>query len=360
MQIKLTKSNTQFIKGIGIILIVFHNFFHHINPRIGENEYKFSFKIFKKFIHYLNIDSINFIQFISSYFGHYGVQLFIFCSGYGLTILYTHKKIDYKHFIIKRILKLYPAFTIAIILLLIYQYGIIGYPFSIRTVGSIIIRYTMISNFIPGKIFTLSGPYWFYSMIIQLYLIFPYLIKQNTKKLALIFTISYLIILTTNDFFSNLNFSLYYNFLGNLPVFILGILIAQNKFYEISLWKWIIALFIFALGQINVYIWCFSQILFIIISIPLLLKFNTILQNTKFNQFIVYTGKMSMYLFAIHGFLRKPWVRLSNESELDYLTYVYFVFFLISTYLMSTLLKKLEEILIQIIKAYYPIIKQYF
>ncbi len=40
-----SKQQTTILKGLGILLIVFHNFFHNLTPVIGENEFSFSANI---------------------------------------------------------------------------------------------------------------------------------------------------------------------------------------------------------------------------------------------------------------------------------------------------------------------------
>jgi len=361
LKIKLEKNHTQFIKGIGILLIIFHNYFHVLQPKIGENEYSYSHEIFMKFVHYLYADFANVIQYLSTYFGHYGVQLFIFCSGYGLTVLYQKKEVNYKKYISKRLLKLYPVFTISIIILLVYRHGILGYPFTYRTIGSVVIRYTLIANLIPGKIFSLNGPFWFYSMIVQLYLLFPFLIslvkKNKASYLWYILIISYIIILTTNSFFTSIHLNLYFNFIGNLPVFILGILFAKNNYFRISIILWVVSLLLFIGGQLNHYLWHFSQITFIIVFLPILLGLYNFFKRSKLHNFLLYTGGLSMYLFAVHGYMRIPWVTLSDEAPKNYMNYIYFILFIIIVYTLSILTKKIEEFFIKKLKEKYNYIK---
>ena len=87
--------------------------------------------------------------------------------------MYGDRDFSYRDFITRRLIKLYPVFTIALLLLLFYQFILLGVPFALKTLGLFAIRYTLLANFIPGKAFTLCGPHWFYSMIVQLYLLFP-------------------------------------------------------------------------------------------------------------------------------------------------------------------------------------------
>src|SRR5690606_878218 len=90
-----SKNDTNIIKGLGILMIMFHNFFHLIKPMIGENEFEFSADNFKRFIHFTSSDPFNLFRFASSYLGHYGVQLFIFISSYGLFLGYRNKNIQW-------------------------------------------------------------------------------------------------------------------------------------------------------------------------------------------------------------------------------------------------------------------------
>lgn len=349
---KISKTETLYLKGIGILLIVCHNFLHWVKPMIGENEFSYSREVYNTFLSAMTLDFGNIIKHLFSYFGHYGVQLFIFCSGYGLTVAYGHKQLSLVPFMKKRILKLYPVFTLAILGLLVYTYVIFGRDFSMQTVTDLLLRYTLLANWIPGKIFVVSGPYWFYAMIIQLYVCFFFLVKLHHRYrygLVAVMLLSYVIIITTNDFFVAQKLSLYYNFLGNLPVFVFGMLLAYNKdkTYNFRYKAMVLPLIvIFILGQYFEFFWNFSQLAFILIIVPLLLKLSRLSQG-KMYAFIVYTGGLAMYMFALNGFLRSPWVYQINKYESDVFIYVFALVFLIIVYVASEVLKRVEQSLVK-------------
>ena len=99
----LSLLDTRFFKGIAILMILFHNFFHWLPPKIGENEQDFDLLRFRT---YLNIcfDSPELIiQATFSFFGHFGVSIFLFLSAYGLTKKYFNIQLDYFNFLKKRI-----------------------------------------------------------------------------------------------------------------------------------------------------------------------------------------------------------------------------------------------------------------
>jgi peptidoglycan/LPS O-acetylase OafA/YrhL len=344
MTLEISKKNTSLLKGVGILLVVFHNFFHWVKPSCGENEFSFAKQNFDNFIS--NINFINALSYLFSYFGHYGVQIFIFLSGYGLTVRYGSKTIRYKSFIKRRLLKIYPTFTIAIIILLIYQNILLDFEYSVRTLASVFIRYTLIANWIPGKIFTLSGPFWFYSMIIQLYFIFPLFVKLHRKnKYALnaFLLISLLFTICTNPFFSSIDLSLYYNFLGNVPVFILGMIFAFNKNLILNKWSTLLFGALFTFGQFYEFSWYFSQISFVMITLHLILKFNLNFKKSFVSKFLILSGHLSMYIFAINGFMRKPWIDFANTATIKTDIYIYALIHIILVYVLAYLIKHMEK-----------------
>lgn len=84
----LTKTECSALRGIAILGIVMHNFLHWLRPMVKENEYQF---------HQNNVDGIMGVLSrldwdiplqLFSFFGHYGVPVFLFLSGYGLVKKY--------------------------------------------------------------------------------------------------------------------------------------------------------------------------------------------------------------------------------------------------------------------------------
>jgi len=355
MNFKINKEDTLLIKGIGILLIIFHNYFHVCLPFDFFNEFEFSPVNWICFLNTIKTGPEKVIPLISAYFGHYGVHFFIFISGYGLTLKFSKSQFIFKNFIFQRLIKLYPAFIIAVIMLLIYQYILFDFNFTYRTVVSIFIRVFQVANFIPGKAFALSGTYWFYSLIIQLYLVFPFLLflsKKNPILLWIVLFITYLFILFTNNFFSSIKLSLYYNFVGNLPVFILGIVFGLNINLKLPVWIWIILPIAFIIGQIDEYFWHFTQILFVLFWVPVIIRLGENFKTSKAVKFIKFTGQLSMYLFAVNGFLRYPWTKMTQEKNLIIYSLVYFLSFFIIIYIVAIVVRELEKIILTRLRKY--------
>ncbi|MGB1210949.1 peptidoglycan/LPS O-acetylase OafA/YrhL [Lacinutrix venerupis] len=344
----LSKTDSLVIKGIGILLIISHNFLHWLKPMIGENEFSYNSIYVENFFSSIKSNPINVLQYIIAFLGHYGIYLFIFISGYGLTILYLNTTINYKEFIKKRLAKLYPVFTIALIALFIYNYLIFKQEFNSNDAINFLLRFTLLANLIPKKVFVLNGPFWFYSLIVQLYLLFPFLIsllKKNPRILYIISVIAFIVVFLFNEQLSHINFSLYYNFVGHLPVFIFGIIYAVKGNVISTYLKWmaLTALIIIVLSFYNRYFWYLSGLSVLILFLYLFTYFKKYNFSKKVLNFIIYTGGLSYYLFAVHGFIRKPWVGWANNINSNLINYVYLIVFILCSYCAAIVVKKIEQ-----------------
>ena len=347
-RLHFSKSETNLIKGAGILMIMFHNYFHIIPPITGENEFSFSSRDFDNFISLLVANPFSFIRYIFSYSGHYGVQLFIFFSSYGLYLSYREREIHFLKFLKKRMLKIYPALVIVVLLLLIFITSYeAGFP-EPEKLKSILLKFTLLFNFIPGEALSVSGPLWFFSLIVQLYFVFPFLLfitKKYGENGMLFMALGFVIIsLLFNPFFVRHDLSLYFTFIGQLPVFCLGIYFAARPVIKISNGIIIVALFLFVTGNVNEYLWHFSFAAFTILMlaafiflIPLLERFK------KLNTFLVFTGGFSLFLFAVHGMVRYPFEAIAEKYNDSFITTFLCLIYVGATYLFAGIVRWIES-----------------
>jgi len=350
---KISKEETTFIKGVGIFFIILHNYFHWVPPFIGENEFKFKKAYFLNLLSELEIDYWGIINHLSSYFGHYFVQVFIFLSGYGLAVKFSEENISYKNFFLNRVKKIYPILIICVFVAIFYNHYVRGYNLSPKTLLSVIARFSIIVNWIPERAKMISGPYWFFSMIFQLYLLFPLLVNLKNKATAYLSltVLCYALICLFEPYFVSLDSSLYYNFVGNLPVFLLGIFMREVKNSILfSKMLFFASIVLFIVGQYNLYFWYISQVTFTIFCIPILLQVYRRFKKTKFIACFNFLGIISFYLFVLNGFLRAPWVIFSIDSKNKFMPYLYFLIYLGIIILISLFLKKIDFLIQKRIK----------
>lgn len=343
----LTLDESNLIKGFAILMIIFHNYFHIIPPAPGENQFAFDALHFERFKQLLIADPLSIIRYSFSYFGHYGVQLFIFISGYGLYVSSKNKKITYFRFMKERIRKLYPTLFLILIFLLV---AIPIWEGSINpaTIKSLLLKFTFLFNFIPGEALAVTGPFWFFSLIVQLYLLFPFLLKlvrnYGSETLLIIGAISLFLTIIFNDFFHSLDVSLYFLFIGQLPVFCLGIYFASKPVTRLPNILILAALLIFSLGNSQELFWYFSPVAFTLFMLAFFLHLFPVISNvTWLNSFLLFSGSISLYLFAVHGIARFPFEYISEKYENDFITSFLSIVYLGGVYLLAWMVRRFDQ-----------------
>lgn len=323
---ELTIEDTTFYKGLAILMILFHNFFHWVSPAPGENEMVFKLATIKNYLTSLVILPEYSIQTTFSLLGHYGVQMFIFLSAYGLTKKYMKQdKINYFSFLSWRTIKIYIPFIISLFVWATYVV-FAGWTWGQETtflqlieenLSSIIYKLTLISNFIPGELYAINGPWWFVSLIFQFYIVFPFLLKmaksENGDKYLMFVSIASLLY-SVIIYVSNVPLLIYGTMFPHLPEFALGIYLAKKGAIEIPKKIIYISLAIFILGNFFLPFWFLTDISVLIL---LLVIFQKIRENALnfTNKFILEVGIASMFIFYLNGFMRNPLVNVANYYE---------------------------------------------
>ncbi|HSR74885.1 MAG TPA: acyltransferase family protein [Sulfurovum sp.] len=350
--LNLTTENTLFYKGVAIIMIIMHNYFHLLPPIIGENEQDFNYTRLVTFIESIFNKPEFIFQVTFSFFGHYGVQVFIFLSAYGLTKKYINSKIHYVVFLKKRILKIYPAFMFSIILWAIYTGLNDPINVIINNWESLLYKLLFIANFIPGELYSINGPWWFVSLIVQFYIIFPFVRDFYHKygNLGLL-VLSFASLLLTAHFQPKIGIPLPGTILTHIPEISIGIFLAQQKKFSIKYSTILIIFIIFILSNYYQFFWylSYSSALFLL----LILFQNTLLIcNQTFTKYLLFIGSISMYIFYINGFMRTPWIEFSKQYDLWYLNILFCVVFImiviITSFLMYLFSKKIRVMIGQI------------
>ena len=313
----INKEETNFLKGIAILLIAFHNYFRWITPITGENEFSFSSLNAIRSIIFVRSYPLEFFHVFFNFLGHYGVQAFIVISAYGLTLSYRNTQPRYGKFILHRIDKLYPSFLLAAVFFFVFQIIFTGSLITFQTLGDLGIQLSLFSNFIPGKALALCGPWWFYSFIFQFYLAFPLIIwfysKAGTKALLGLMIIGYLFSWLMYSPMITIGLNPLTMFLGHMPEFCFGILLAVKKEIRIPFWVLIIAFLLFLGGNYFPFLWPFANLGVSVLLIVGILALSKVKEKIKFiYKLVSFIGVISMYIFACHGFLRTPFLNLAN------------------------------------------------
>lgn len=345
----LSKEQTNILKGVGILLIVLHNYFHNLKPIIGEQEFYFSPTAARNFLEVISNRPEEIVRILFSYFGHYGVQIFIFLSAYGFTRKYTGTEIKPLEFFGQRTAKIYSAFFTCVVLYVVL--GWVKEYFSGESVldwPSLFWKMTALSNFIPGEALSPVGPWWFFSLIIQIYAVFPLLLKwhkvHGPKVLVAIAVASIVAELLFNATLRSHRLNINHTVLGHLPVICMGIYWGCTPKFNISGAAFVAALFVFLAANFHPLLWLVADVAFIVFFLYLqnyFLRYLPLLPKTKW--VLSYFGEISLYLFLVNGFLRSPFHNFAQSHGVWWIDNVVSIASLVFSTAFALALQKLDH-----------------
>jgi peptidoglycan/LPS O-acetylase OafA/YrhL len=296
------------LKTVGILAIVLHNFYHSIPGATLENEFGFVPGRFEKFLATV-VDFRETFQSVLSYFGHYGVQLFIFVSAYGLALKYWRTP-AWGAFVWSRITKIYPMYFLAVALWLLlrlieHRSGFIG--FLMEEGDELVLTTLGIINLVPGYGLPPVGPWWFLAFIVQFYCLWPALAAFSRRGggaglVALSVVFMGAMILVNPLLVHKWSINLAQTPLGHMPEICLGIACARYG-ARIGPISALLAAGVFILGNLRSAVWPLTFVCALIILLYLYRLASGVLRKTRFIDKI---AAISMPLFFVNGFLRSP------------------------------------------------------
>lgn len=229
----LTNAESAALRGIAILAIILHNYCHFFGLAVKENEYTFTadrpLQLMDKLI---NLDANLFIH-VFSFFGHYGVPIFLFISGFGLVMKYERASLPpfrQQRFISYHFLKLFRLMILGY-LVFIVVYCIRNHNgAAVYSWKHVVAQLSMTINFLyfhPDQIIK-PGPYWFFGLMLQLYIIYVLVIRRwrNNAVLLALVVAAFLLQWACKDGRDWLNY-VRYNFIGGLLPFCMGVYYAR-------------------------------------------------------------------------------------------------------------------------------------
>lgn len=161
-----------------------HNYLHWLSSMVKENEYQFHQGNVDRLMSLLSSPSWDLPLQLFSFFGHYGVPVFLFLSGYGLVLKYEnsaspgHEEGEVTSFVWKHYMKLFPMMLLGFAVFAMVDWITPGHHHW--TWKDIIMQLTMTINFssVPDKVIW-PGPYWFFGLIMQLYIVYRLLLYRR-------------------------------------------------------------------------------------------------------------------------------------------------------------------------------------
>lgn len=355
----LSKSQCEILRGIAIIGIFLHNFCHLLPGSNEENEFTFNVTRAQNMWNYWaggNIDAYFPIQ-LFSFFGHYGVPIFFFLSGFGLVRKYEQDcRLPHSsaiHFLGHHWLKLFKLMFLGFVLTII-TYQLCG--LSWHGWLEYFAQATMLSNLIPS----ISGsqtpsPYWFFGVMIEIYviyriLIYPFHDKHQSKWRWLIplllVVLAWLLQVFMQQHGRMLSYMRLNAAIAMLP-FAIGVLTARYGFPKLSRWTLgvvaLIALPLLACFSLNYQTWLWTPIIVLMGSIAFV-KFIEPCQglcSTVIKSPLRMMGALSAMIFVVHSIPRMPIYifAIKGHSGLLPVDYAWLAIYIAATLLLAWLYK---------------------
>jgi hypothetical protein len=176
------------LRGIAILGIILHNFCHKIPGAVEGNEFNFDITCPIQLFHEICNPNIGLLNHLLSFFGHYGVALFVFLSGYGLSVKYENacaKQPSFRGFMLHNLTKFWKYYIPGVIIYLAIYIPLKRWlPIHLPM---LCVQSMFVANLIPNG-GVVPYIYWYFGMAMQLYVVFWLLVRN--RSVGVLFAIS--------------------------------------------------------------------------------------------------------------------------------------------------------------------------
>lgn len=368
----LSRTECSVLRGLAIIGIFLHNYCHWLGPIVKENEYQY----FQHNVDWLNQvlvnPDINLPFHLISFFGHYGVPVFLFLSAYGLVLKYesgprlenaskvysiTGKQMwSFKEplsFIRYHYLKLFKMMIVGFVAFTMLDYLTPG-SHHYHTLD-ILAMLGMFNNVLPEPDRIIwPGPFWFFGLMLQLYIVYRLLIYRRhwaiTVALMVICVAIQLILGYINPESEAMN-RYRYNFMGGMLPFGMGILYARYgekilmTFHQ-NVTNFFGCIFcgviIYSLSE-SMLGWTFVPLFICLLSVLVAKTLSGISWLSGVFKALDWVGGISSALFVCHPITRKIFIPISRQGDMYAGLLLYIVSSLCLAWLFSQLMKHIPN-----------------
>lgn len=312
----LSRAECNALRGLAILGIFLHNYCHWLAPSVKENEYQFFVHNVDRMWYAVSNPDLNLPIHLLSFFGHYGVPVFLFLSAYGLFMKYeTSTTTDFGRlpFIREHFLKLFNMMFVGFVAFTMVDAVTPG-PHHYAVVD-IIAQMGMFNNVLPNpdKIIW-PGPYWFFGLMLQLYIVYRLLLYRRHWSLSVVLVIlCWLAQAFCSPEGETLN-RIRYNFIGGMLPFALGLLYARfGKHLDRIAYGTVaaVSLCLIWLLSLSYQTWYWVPVFVISFSIGIVK-----LLPSSINKAFEWIGGISAALFVCHPITRKIFIPVSRHGDI--------------------------------------------
>ena len=322
----LTRKECTAMRGIAILAIMLHNYCHFIGKIVQENEYQYLSSNNDRLWQVLTHPDALLPVHLLSYFGHYGVPVFLFLSGFGLVKKYetSQDSCPPMRFLRYSYLKLLRLLIVGFVLFVCVDMVTPGrFPFHWDNVLAQLLMYINVLPE-PDKIIW-PGIYWFFGLMMQLYIVYRLLLYRRSPWIVVgLMVVCWLLQVFCEPSGETLN-RLRYNCIGGMLPFGLGIMAAKIPTLGKNIshtgekvfprWGIIMA---FLLSSVLAFAMCFNFQMWLWIPVVIIIGCVAMvkLMPECVQKVFVWFGGISAAMFVAHPIARKLFITVAWKQDI--------------------------------------------
>ncbi len=322
----LTRAECAALRGLAIIGIFLHNYCHWLGPVVKENEYTYSQHNVDWFEAVIaNPDNL-LAAHLLSFFGHYGVPVFLFLSAYGLELKYGRSLyVAPWRFVKYHWKKLFSMMLVGFVSFTVIDAITPGrwhYTFT-----QVVAQLAMVNNLLADPDHNIwPGPFWFFGLMLQLYIVYRLLLYKRHwgwTAGAMAVCLGVQLVLAPEGELLN---CYRYNFMGGMLPFGLGLLFARygdriilTHLNTLSLLVSVVMCgFLIKWMSGNFILWSLVPLVvcaFSVYLVKLIAQTAHTAVGSRLMEALVWMGDISAALFVVHPTLRKVFIPISRHGD---------------------------------------------
>lgn len=334
-----------------------HNYCHWLGPAVKENEFLFSSHRYTMFFRSIADADWYWIPInVISFFGHYGVPVFLFLSAYGLVAKYEQplsaceSEPSAWQFVKKHFAKLFTMMIFGYAMFLFVDFITPG-SHHYRAID-IPAQLLMVNNLLPNpdKIIW-PGPYWFFGLMLQLYVVYRLVLYRRSSwwGIALV-ALCCVLQMMCHPESESLN-RLRYNCIGAMLPFVAGMIYArlcrqsscalfQSDELTLTNRMSLIAIAILALCFIVGGSTAFALWLWVPLAVCAFWVALIRLLPRSVNEVLAWLGNISAAIFVLHPILRKVFIPISRRGDVYAGLLIYIMCTIVAAYVYTAWRRK--------------------
>ena len=319
------------MRGIAILAIMLHNYCHFIGSIVKENEYQFFTSNNEGLWRVLTHPDALLPVHLLSYFGHYGVPVFLFLSGFGLVRKYERatppqpsQREGVLEFVCHHYLKLLRMLIVGFTLFVVVDVVTPG-RFQFHW-DNVIAQLLMYINILPSpdKIIW-PGIYWFFGLMLELYIVYRLLLyRQKNYVVYALILVCWLLQVFCDPEGETLN-RLRYNFIGGMLPFGAGVIFGRIPTVGkegshggkegFPRWEYLAILLLSSALVVAMSFWYHSWFFIPLLIITGTIALVKVMPNWMLHG-ITWIGSISAAMFVAHPIARKLFIVVAWKQDI--------------------------------------------